>query len=244
MESTLSPPRKRGFIDRNGLKYIVIAAMVLDHIALGFYGYLPTAVSDLFHFVGRLTGPTMAFFLTEGYIHTRDAVKYQKRLGIFAAVSWLPFVFFEYGVGGIIKDPSLMMIQSVIFTLFLGITALRVWDSKEMKKDERIVIIILLCFLSLIGDWPVMDVLAPLFLYIYRDNRVKRYLLISAVYFINIVMAFTVGWYNLGVLLVPLTIIFCYNGEGGKKNAFNKWFFYAFYPAHLLVLGILRWYVF
>ena len=39
-------------------------------------------------------------------------------------------------------------------------------------------------------------------------------------------------------------IVYCYNGKGGSKSAFNKWFFYVFYPLHLIILGILKWYVF
>ncbi|MCQ2972519.1 MAG: conjugal transfer protein TraX [archaeon] len=31
-----------------------------------------------------------------------------------------------------------------------------------------------------------------------------------------------------------------YNGESGKKSAFNKWFFYIFYPGHLLIIGLIR----
>ncbi|MEE0692254.1 MAG: TraX family protein [Lachnospiraceae bacterium] len=35
--------------------------------------------------------------------------------------------------------------------------------------------------------------------------------------------------------------MFFYNGKSGKKSTvFSKWFFYVFYPVHLLILGILR----
>ena len=244
ISNTVEMPSNKGFINRTALKYIVIAAMVLDHVAWGFDDRLAPIVCQLFHFVGRLTGPTMAFFLAEGYRYTHDVVKYQKRLGIFALLSWLPFVFFEIGIDGVIKNPAVLVLQGVLYTLFLGITALRVWDSKNIPEDRKRLFIALLCVASIIGDWPIMDVLGPLFLHIYRDNKKKKYILVSLVYSLNLLLVFVAGWYNLGVLLVPLIIIFCYNGKGGKKSAFNKWFFYVFYPLHLVILGILRWYVF
>jgi hypothetical protein len=49
--------------------------------------------------------------------------------------------------------------------------------------------------------------------------------------------------FQMGIIMVPLIILLLYNGKGGKKNAFNKWFFYIFYPAHLLILGIIKWVV-
>lgn len=174
MENTAAEPKTRGLIDRNALKYIVIVAMVFDHIAWGFEAQLAPVVCQIFHFVGRLTGPTMAFFLTEGYIHTRNAAKYQLRLGIFAVISWLPYVFFEAGVDEVLRSPDLLMMQSVMYTLFLGITALRVYDSKKLNKGDKIVIITVLCFLSLVGDWMIMDVLAPLVMYACRDKKIKE----------------------------------------------------------------------
>ena len=45
----------------------------------------------------------------------------------------------------------------------------------------------------------------------------------------------------LGMGLSGVCIIFLYNGKRADRGrAFSKWFFYLFYPAHLLVLGIIR----
>ncbi|MDE7366459.1 MAG: conjugal transfer protein TraX, partial [Lachnospiraceae bacterium] len=46
--------------------------------------------------------------------------------------------------------------------------------------------------------------------------------------------------YQLGIFMVPLLIQFCYNGEGGSRKPIHKWFFYIFYPAHLVLLGLLK----
>ena len=235
--------QKLKVLNRNSLKYIVIIAMLIDHIAWGFSAQIGRPTTDFMHLIGRLTGPTMAFFLTEGYIHTSNRSKYQLRLGIFALISWIPFFLFEASPD-ITKRLPLLILQSVIYTLFLGITALRVWDSQRFKKPVKILLIILLSIVSLIGDWPVMDVLCPLFLYINKDKKIKKYISVSIVYAVFIGMMvitdFEHTWYNMGVILVPIMLKLFYNGEPGKKTSFNKWFFYIFYPAHLLILAILK----
>ena len=40
--------------------------------------------------------------------------------------------------------------------------------------------------------------------------------------------------------LLALPLLRAYNGRKGR-NIGGKWFFYIFYPAHLLALGLLRW---
>ena len=44
-----------------------------------------------------------------------------------------------------------------------------------------------------------------------------------------------------GILLSALCIIYLYDGKRSENHrTFSKWFFYIFYPAHLLILGVLR----
>ena len=51
------------------------------------------------------------------------------------------------------------------------------------------------------------------------------------------------GWSNLfqiGVFVPALLLRYCYKREPGSRHPFRKWFFYVFYPAHLLVLDLIK----
>ena len=234
-------------LNRNQIKYIVIVAMLIDHIA---WAFVPTAsaLGQIMHFIGRLTGPTMAYFLVEGYIHTRNVKKYATRLGIFAVISIVPFTLFEYGTLPIVIDdgrPLFIPAFGVIYTLFLSLLAVWLWDKGKCPEWVKVLGIAGLCVLSIVGDWPVYDVFFALFFFVFRNDLKKKwtaYCLLSASFLIG---AFAYGeYFQIGVFAVPLLIEFCYNGEGGSRNPSHKWFFYVFYPLHLLILWMVKYYVF
>ncbi|MDE6052401.1 MAG: conjugal transfer protein TraX, partial [Lachnospiraceae bacterium] len=169
------------------IKYLVIIAMLIDHIAWAFVP-MNTVLDQVMHFIGRLTGPTMAYFLAEGYLHTRNVKKYAARLGIFALLSWIPFIFFEYGtlpitiiegkpIRGIFLYLSSKKITiafypffCVIYTLLLSLLAIWLWDKGRCPKRCKVFGIIGICILSTPGDWPVFDVLFALYFFIYREQ--------------------------------------------------------------------------
>lgn len=230
-------------LNRNELKYLAVAAMLIDHIAWAFVP-LASAQGQLMHFVGRLTGPVMAFFLAEGYTHTRSLKKYGLRLGLFALISWPAFSFFETG-------QPFVFAFGVIYTLFLGFLTILLWDKGKMATGWKIVLTVLVCLISTPGDWPYFDVLWPLFLWLCREEPEKKWRSYGIIALVSVVLSIASGgydplWisaYSLGVLAVPLILRFGYSGEAGSKKPFHKWVFYVFYPAHLLALGLLRHYL-
>lgn len=223
-------------LNRNQLKYLAIVAMVVDHVA---WAFVPTAslLGQLMHLFGRLTGPLMAFFLAEGYAHTRNVKKYVLRMGVFALISGVPFSLFETG-------RPFYPCFGVIYTLFLGLLAIWLWDKAKLPVWLKVVAVIALCVLSDWGDWPVFDVLWPLFFFLWRDSEKKKWTAFCLVGLLILFFMLGTPWwgslFQLGIFLVPLLVHFCYNGESGSKAAFHKWFFYIFYPAHLLALYFIR----
>ena len=225
-------------LNRNQLKYLVILAMLIDHIA---WEYVPLLSwqGQAMHFFGRFTGPTMAFFLAEGYTHTRSVPGYALRLGAFALISWVPFSIFETG-----RWPTANF--GVIYTLFLALLALWLWDKAPVPLWVRGIGVLALLYLSKYGDWYYFDVLWPLGLFLLRKQERDKWLIFWAVtltalfYLLWLYYEDTGVWWsgvcNLGLVAAGLTLQFGYNGEGGSKHPFHKWFFYIFYPAHLIIL--------
>lgn len=254
-------------LNQTAIKYILIILMALDHISHylgeGHPLYLP------FRMISRLTAPTMAYFIAEGYHYTRDVKKYLKRLFIFALISAIPFSLFEYNdplmfrlIEGQITSDKFIYFESinktlivngtsVIYTLLLGLISIILWDKSNINKFLKVIITIGICWLSLFGDWKYIDVLYCLIFYFFRDNKIAKwssYTCVSLLYIFDIAIninpfALTINpkfcLYRIGTLLVIPFVEFLYNGKPGKKNFMNKWFFYIFYPLHLIILYLL-----
>lgn len=252
-ESTQLQMRKGTFISANAIKYFAVFAMLIDHIAWCFVD-TNSILGIIMHLIGRMTAPIMTYFIVEGYHYTKNVNKYLARLAIFAAVSWIPFLFMEYGTllpftsvdGNLYFNPA----QGVIYTFFLTLLALKTVHSENLQKPVKVVLVIGLCLLSTIGDWFFFPIIWALLLDKYRGSFKKQAVAfaVSSVLLITLMIMFLTdgfgdNWFQYGVLLALIPLYF-YNGEKGSGGRFGKWFFYVFYPAHLFILGILRWYVF
>lgn len=240
---------KRG-LNSNMLKLIAIAAMTIDHIAwAAFPGYPRAALPVVMHILGRLTCPIMCFFIAEGYYHTRNVNKYTLRLFVFAVISHFAYVYasgdyidarsfipFYYG--------SVLNQTSVMWALAWGLVMLRAAKSERIKSSAvRVLLVLLICLVSFPSDW---SCIAPLCVMAFGTNRgdVKKqgfwlifYVAIyAAVYFFAIDRLY--GLIQMGVVL-SIPLIVRYNGERGRSGALSKWFFYVYYPLHLLIIGLI-----
>jgi len=244
VDNTALPAERHGLLPDgltgSRIKWIAIAAMLIDHTAWAFVPFA-SAAGQAMHVVGRVTAPIMCFFIAEGYYYTKNVKKYAARLGVFALVSQMPYSLFNSG-----KIFSLSELN-VIYTLFLSLLAVWAYDKIE-NRWLKTYVIIALCILSLRGDWMFLDILYSLIFWEYRGNfkeQARWFSVASAglVVFSAAAMAlhgrhFYSQLFQAGVFLC-LPILALYNGKrgGGEKS---KWAFYIFYPLHLLFLGIIK----
>lgn len=228
----------------NHLKLIAIIAMTIDHATDLLYPCFPSEPIPLaLHFIGRLTAPIMWFFVCEGYHYTKDVRKYMLRLGIFAFISHFAYCF-GFGISLNPLEGGIFNRTSVMYPLFIAVVVLYIEDhSERMKKWQKTALQTILILSAFSADWSCIAVLAILGMYRERGNLEKQMLKMSGWVFVYGIVSWffvskTYAVELVGVLMV-YPVLKLYNGERGKAK-WMKWFFYAYYPAHLIIIGIIR----
>ncbi len=227
------------------LKWIAIVAMFGDHLA-NVYFSVTTPTGVIIHTIGRLTAPIMCFFLAEGFYYTGNVNRYAARLGIFAAISLLPYNFFCIAYTGTCRFYDF----GVIYTLFLALLTLIVWHCDTIQPIWKTVLICGLLVASYWGDWQWWAILWALNFSLFRDKPIIKWLIYLGLCLVEI-LSRLLYWYHVQPDLLPYMLYHCgvllaiplllrYNGQlGGGHRKSSKWFFYLFYPIHLTLLGIL-----
>lgn len=228
-----------GGLDAATLKLLAIVGMTLDHIAIVFAPQLSLGVRTLFYACGGITFPIMAYLLVEGYKHTSNVKRYGLRLFVFAMITFVPFV---WAMGSFMFN--------VLFTLLLGLIVVYLYD----HMNSRVLFWLVfagLTFLSVVMDWGLVGVPMVLMYYIVKGNW-ARYIvpLLPSVILMTLMVLFSGGNLTAEIIRSLPQLAFTYVGGGlsvallkkynGLRGRSLKYLFYGYYPAHLLVLAIIR----
>lgn len=219
------------FLSGSMLKMIAIITMLIDHIGSAILWYTSTTEATIatYHVVrniGRVSFPIFCFLLVEGFAHTRDVKKYAIRLGIFALISEIPFDL------AIIKpNHSYWSHQNVFFTLFIALIVLigiRYIQTKIPAGSSIQELLLVACVAAgcalayfMKTDYDYKGVFAIAVLYLLRSERIWQ------------AVTGAICFYWEPWAICAFGPILLYNGKRGFKM---KYFFYAFYPVHLLIL--------
>lgn len=180
-------------------------------------------VFPIFITIGRLAFPLFCFLLVEGFIHTSNTTKYLVRLFLFALISEIPY---DLAFSHQLID---LESQNVFFTLLIGLLVII-----GLKKFSTFTVKNVLISLTIVGsgiflaEWMQTDyggwigVLLIVSLYLFRNFPLLKSILGGLILLQN-------------SLFGPFAfiLIYFYNGKRGRQW---KYFFYWFYPVHLLIL--------
>lgn len=230
-------------LNGNQLKAIAMIAMTADHLTSVLFPSYPTDWWILLiHIFGRLAAPIFWFFVAEGYHYTRNWKKYAGRLFLFAVVGHFSYNF-AFGIPFIPFKTSVFNQTSVIWALFWGLIALVVNDSSTLKQWQKNLLILGIAIVTFCADWSSIAVLAILHIGANRGNfkkQMTKMMLVVSMY-AAVYIIFINPVYGIIQMFVALTIplLHMYNGQRGHWKGM-KWFFYLYYPLHLVVCGLIR----
>lgn len=213
------------------LKWIAIVTMFFDHLGAILLPQYP-----ILRLIGRISFPIFCFLLVEGFYHTSNLKKYMLRLGIFAIISEIPFDWM------VDSQSSIWQHQNIFFTLLIGLGVLYIIQSISQKYQHNPMILIGAELLAVIAgvivaqlihtDYEMVGVLYIVVFYLFRGRNG-----LLAVWLI-LVSFFSYGQLTTQLYCVVAMLFIClYNGEKGRSM---KYFFYLFYPVHILILCIVR----
>ena len=216
------------------LKLIACVTMLIDHVTMTFVdstGVLWT----LGRGVGRLAFPIFCFLIVEGLFHTQDKKKYALRLLIAAVISEVPYDLMRFGTVWNFDS------QNVIWTLLLGFFAITMieyvktkFPGDMMKYNTFSCLAIMLCGVAAMfftTDYTIFGVMLIVSFYMFRGRKLANFLmflLLTWLFYSNDTLQFA------GLLAYPLLMFY-----NGKKGMDDKYCLYAFYPVHMLILGLL-----
>lgn len=234
---------KKG-LNANHLKMIAIIAMTVDHAAdLIFPGFPNHPVAIGLHVIGRLTAPIMWFFICEGFYYTRNLRKYLLRMFIFAILSHFAYCF-AFGINPVPFSSGIFNQTSIIWPLFWAIVTLWILNKATMLRLwQKWLLVILINLITFPADWSCIAVMAIASMFSNRGHLKKQ--IGSMLFWVAIYSTVSFFFVDKAYALVQIGVILVYpllrqyNGEKGTAK-WMKWFFYLYYPAHLVVVGLIR----
>lgn len=225
-------PDRFKVLSGSALKLIAVITMFIDHVGchlvdksvvLFTFGGHSLTLYRLMRDLGRFAFPIFCFLLIEGFLHTRNKIRYGASLLILALISEIPYDLEHTGT-------FFYEEQNVFFTLFFGFLGLCAIGRFRQKP-----LIALLCLVALTAvtihfhaDYGVHGFGLIILLYALREHELARIftgLLLNNYRFV--MLAF-----------LPITL---YNGKRGFiRGAFLKYLFYFIYPAHILAIYFIK----
>lgn len=220
--------------------------MVCDHL----WGTVVPG-NDWLTMIGRLAFPIYAFMIVEGWKHTRSRKHYALRLLICALASEIPYNLLK---GSWINPFE----QNVIWTFLIGLGMIAL-NEKATKKNVWVRVAtaagtIALGYLSgllLMVDYGAGGVMTVLVFYFFRGRHWQDFAgqacalgylyleLMKGMQYDFTLFGSAFSFPRQGLALLALIPIWLYSGKAGIKHPAFKWVRYAFYPAHMALLGLI-----
>ena len=225
-------------LNGNQLKILACIAMFADHAAKAWLirGMSYTLLSNV---LGRIAFPIYCFFITEGFFHTRSSRKYILRILLFGVLSEVQYDLVFRKTVWFPRNQNVLFILAFGLLMFVCLSRIESIRSMHIGLSWVLRLLIVAGFATaahfLCLDYKERGILCMAVLYFLRDQRPRSVPVLWACLPLNMK-----HFSNPGSFLSALPLHF-YNGERGTANL--KYFFYWFYPVHLLFILAIQHFV-
>jgi len=229
------------------LKIIAAVTMLIDHAGLILFPQ-----HEIMRIIGRLAFPIYAYCIAEGFRYTRNRFHYFLRIFILGLVCQIVYFIVD---GDTLLGILLTFSLSIIVMFFtdslrvslngqkspLGKTVEKIIGKEISPEADKALAVImsavvigavfmLTAFVDV--DYGFFGIMLPVFTNFFHSRKLRFVMFTAALLAlcIDMTVSFSIQYWSL--LTVP--IIAAYNGKPGKYKM--KYFFYIFYPAHLVFL--------
>jgi len=215
------------------LKIIAVLAMVVSHVGM----FALSEYSNISFEIGRVAMPLFSFLLMYGYIHyTSSPLKYLVRIFIVALVSQAP-------ASQLFDIEGYIMSLNIMFTLFFGLLIVYLLDyginSKEKKYTYFSFYLAAILFMAsgIFVDYFYLGLILIIsyWSWLRFSSHQTLYAAMIATSLLNIPYGIFVSVWGMGALVILYLVM----NTKFKFPRINKWFFYLFYPVHLVILNII-----
>lgn len=201
--------------------------MVIDHI-----GFLFFPDQDWMRAIGRLTMPIFGYAIARGFYYTSNSNKYIARMAVLAVVSQAPFtlLFSQYSELQVFGESYWVPVLNMIVPWTLALILLR------MPSLAIAPIVVALLYIPM--DYTSLIALLPIAIYhLWFKTKKPLWALLASVSVLSIVALVTAPFQWFALFAIPLIYAL---ERWDNKVKLNRWFFYFFYPVHMLIfLGII-----
>lgn len=224
----------------NALKIIAAVSMLCDHLGLIFF---PDVL--WLRIIGRLAFPIFAFMIAEGCRYTKNKLRYFLSVALLGSVCQIAYVVTdsELYVGILLSFSVSILLSYLLFELYKSIFAGRIVKSALLGAAFAASVTAVYVFCTYFsvdyGFWGCMMPVAASLTHIPdgvwdKWSKIDRpFVRVLTMGLCLLVYAIDRGGYRL-FSLVSIPVLLAYSGKRGRWRM--KYFFYIFYPLHLVVL--------
>jgi hypothetical protein len=243
--------------------------MVFDHL---YQFFSAQGIPRWFHWIGRPALPIFLFLCAEAFWYTHSRTKYMARLFAgFALMNIIRFVL-PVCLPAENIDLMYNVFQTLFLAAFYMLcTKILIAGIRERRGTETAGAVALMLLPAVLGyllislpplpyglkvvfscipnilftEGSFIAVILGVLLYLFRENRLIQALIITALGVLALIMTLSGGEGLLDgsphwLLIFALVPILLYND---KRGSANTWFFYIFYPAHIVIFYIIAWFL-